>query len=84
LYGSVSLLDRDVGPCPRRSIRVGKGIPAEHLSKLFEPFFTMKKNGMGLGLSAAYGIFKSHKAAMHVESEVNQGTTFIMDFEKVD
>jgi PAS domain S-box-containing protein len=62
----------------------GKGIPAEHLSKLFEPFFTMKKNGMGLGLSAAYGIFKSHKAAMHVESEVNMGTTFIMDFEKVD
>jgi signal transduction histidine kinase len=62
----------------------GKGIPAEHLSKLFEPFFTMKKNGMGLGLSAAYGIFKSHKAAMHVESEVNSGTTFIMNFEKVD
>lgn len=60
----------------------GKGIPAEHLSKLFEPFFTMKKNGMGLGLSAAYGIFKSHKATMHVESVVNNGTTFIMDFDK--
>jgi signal transduction histidine kinase len=62
----------------------GKGIPAEHLSKLFEPFFTMKKNGMGLGLSAAYGIFKSHKAIMHVESAVNNGTTFIMDFEKLN
>ena len=60
----------------------GKGIPPEHLSKLFEPFFTMKKNGMGLGLSAAYGIFKSHKATMHVESLVDNGTTFIMDFEK--
>lgn len=60
----------------------GKGIPAEHLSKLFEPFFTMKKNGMGLGLSAAYGIFKSHNATMHVESVVDNGTTFIMDFEK--
>lgn len=62
----------------------GRGIPPEHLSKLFEPFFTMKKNGMGLGLSAAYGIFKSHKAAMHVESVVDSGTTFIMDFEKHD
>lgn len=62
----------------------GKGIPAEHLSKLFEPFFTMKKNGMGLGLSAAYGIFKSHKATMHVESVVNNGTTFIMDFSKTN
>lgn len=61
----------------------GKGISPEHLSKLFEPFFTMKKNGMGLGLSAAYGIFKSHKATMHVESIVGNGTTFIMDFDKL-
>ena len=60
----------------------GKGIPKEHLSKIFEPFFTMKKNGMGLGLSAAYGIFQSHKASMHVESVLNTGTTFIMDFNK--
>jgi PAS domain S-box-containing protein len=60
----------------------GKGIPSEHLSKLFEPFFTMKKNGMGLGLSAAYGILKSHKATMSVESMVNNGTVFIMDFNK--
>ena len=60
----------------------GKGIPQEHLSKIFEPFFTMKKNGMGLGLSAAYGIFQSHKASMQVESMVNNGTTFIMDFNK--
>ncbi len=60
----------------------GKGIPKENLSKIFEPFFTMKKNGIGLGLSAAYGIFQSHKASMHVESVLNNGTTFIMDFNK--
>lgn len=60
----------------------GKGISQEYLSKIFEPFFTMKKNGMGLGLSAAYGIFQSHQATMQVESEVNHGTTFIMDFNK--
>ncbi len=60
----------------------GKGIAAEHITKIFEPFFTMKKNGLGLGLSAAYGIFQSHKATMQVESMVNNGTTFIMDFNK--
>ena len=61
----------------------GKGIPPDHLSKIFEPFFTMKKNGMGLGLSAAYGIFQSHKATIQVESMLHQGTTFIMDFNKI-
>jgi C4-dicarboxylate-specific signal transduction histidine kinase len=60
----------------------GKGIPPELLSKIFDPFFTMKKNGMGLGLSAAYGIFQSHKASMQVESMLNIGTTFIMEFNK--
>ena len=60
----------------------GKGIPPELLSKIFDPFFTMKKNGLGLGLSAAYGIFQSHKASMQVESMLNIGTTFIMEFNK--
>lgn len=60
----------------------GKGIPPEHLSKIFEPFFTMKRNGMGLGLAAAYGIFQSHKASMTVESMLNSGTTFNIEFNK--
>lgn len=60
----------------------GRGIPPEYLSNIFEPFFTMKKNGMGLGLSAAYGIFQSHKATVQVESLPDNGTTFIMDFNK--
>ena len=59
-----------------------KGIPEDQMSKLFEPFFTMKKNGMGLGLSAAYGIFKSHSAAVSVESTENCGTTFTIEFNK--
>ena len=60
----------------------GKGIPKEYISKLFEPFFTLKKNGMGLGLSAAYSIIQSHKATMQVESNVNMGTKFLIHFEK--
>ena len=58
----------------------GKGIPKEYLSKLFEPFFTLKKNGMGLGLSSAYLIIRSHKGTMEVQSTENSGTTFVMNF----
>ena len=59
----------------------GKGIPKEYISKLFEPFFTLKKNGMGLGLAAAFSIIQSHKGTMQVESNVNAGTKFLMNFE---
>lgn len=60
----------------------GRGIPREHLSKLFDPFFTLKKNGMGLGLTASYSIIQSHKAKMHVESSVDVGTNFLIRFNK--
>jgi signal transduction histidine kinase len=60
----------------------GRGIPREYLSRLFDPFFTLKKNGMGLGLTASYSIIQSHKAKMQVESVENQGTNFIISFNK--
>lgn len=60
----------------------GKGIPEEYLSKLFEPFFTLKKNGIGLGLAASYSIIQSHKAAVQVESKQNAGTNFIISFNR--
>ncbi|MGZ8557387.1 MAG: two-component system sensor histidine kinase NtrB, partial [Chitinophagaceae bacterium] len=56
----------------------GKGVPAEYMNKLFEPFFTMKKNGTGLGLPATYSIIQSHKGDIRVESKVNKGTEFII------
>jgi PAS domain S-box-containing protein len=58
----------------------GIGISEENISKLFEPFFTMKKNGMGLGLAATYSILQSHKANIQVESKINKGTNFIINF----
>jgi PAS domain S-box-containing protein len=58
----------------------GSGIPEEYLSKLFEPFFTLKKNGIGLGLAACYSIIQSHNASVRVESEVNKGTEFVVSF----
>ncbi|HKZ65210.1 MAG TPA: ATP-binding protein, partial [Chitinophagaceae bacterium] len=54
----------------------GKGIPEEYLPKLFEPFFTLKKNGMGLGLATSYSIIQSHKAKINVDSKLNKGTNF--------
>jgi len=60
----------------------GKGIPDEFLPKLFEPFFTSKKNGMGLGLAACYSIIESHKGTIHVETKVDKGSNFIISFSR--
>ena len=62
----------------------GKGIPAEYLSKLFEPLFTLKKNGMGLGLTASFSIIQAHKATINVDSIEGKGTSFYMRFNKPD
>lgn len=58
----------------------GCGIPEEHISRLFEPYFTSKRNGMGLGLAATLNILQSHKAQIDVTSVVNAGTTFTISF----
>jgi PAS domain S-box-containing protein len=60
----------------------GKGIPDEFLPKLFEPFFTSKKNGMGLGLAACYSIIESHKGTIHVETKLDKGSNFIISFKR--
>lgn len=58
----------------------GHGISEENMNKLFEPFFTTKDvgHGTGLGLAISYGIVKSHDGTISVESEVGEGTTFIV------
>jgi signal transduction histidine kinase len=58
----------------------GCGIPEEHISRLFEPYFTSKRNGMGLGLAATLNILQSHKAHIDVTSVVGQGTIFTINF----
>ncbi|MDB5251011.1 MAG: rane protein [Flaviaesturariibacter sp.] len=58
----------------------GCGIPEENISRLFEPYYTSKRNGMGLGLAATLNILQSHKAQIDVTSVVNQGTTFTIAF----
>ncbi|MBL8026731.1 MAG: response regulator, partial [Fibrobacteres bacterium] len=54
----------------------GPGIPQEQLSRIFDPFYTTKVKGHGLGLATSYSIIKRHNGAIDVESEVGMGTTF--------
>lgn len=58
----------------------GCGIPQENLSKLFEPYFTSKRNGIGLGLASTLNILQAHYASIEVKSKINAGTTFIIAF----
>ena len=54
----------------------GHGIAPEHIKQIFDPFFTRKSEGTGMGLSVAHGIIQEHHAAIDVESEIGKGTTF--------
>jgi CheY-like chemotaxis protein len=54
----------------------GTGIPREHLDKIFDPYFTTKRKGSGLGLAATYSIIRKHDGHITVESELGTGTVF--------
>jgi PAS domain S-box-containing protein len=54
----------------------GMGIPDENMSKIFEPLFTTKAKGIGLGLAVAKTLVEAHGGTITVESEVGKGTTF--------
>lgn len=54
----------------------GVGIPAEILPNIFDPYFTTKSEGSGLGLATAYSIMKGHGGRLTVESEVDKGSMF--------
>lgn len=58
----------------------GSGIDEEALSRIFIPFFTTKKSGSGIGLSLSRQIMRKHKGTLTVNSQVDEGTEFIMRF----
>ncbi|RMF79111.1 MAG: response regulator, partial [Planctomycetota bacterium] len=62
----------------------GPGIPADKLRRIFEPFFSEKGPGRGLGLAAMHGIVRAHRGGVRVESEVGRGTAFSLIFPTVD
>ncbi|AXY78378.1 hybrid sensor histidine kinase/response regulator [Paraflavitalea soli] len=66
--------------CEVRITDNGTGITEDNLQRLFEPYFTSKRNGLGLGLAATLNILQAHRAEVDVHSAVGSGTTFIVTF----
>jgi PAS domain S-box-containing protein len=57
----------------------GCGISEKNMSRLFEPFFTSKKNGLGLGLASSLAILQSHEMNVDVKSRPGKGTSFVIN-----
>ncbi|MDZ7721752.1 MAG: [Fe-Fe] hydrogenase large subunit C-terminal domain-containing protein [candidate division KSB1 bacterium] len=76
-----AFLDDDTNKMRITFTDTGVGISKDNQSKVFTPFFTTKQigKGTGLGLAIAYGILKMHKGNIRVKSEVDKGSTFIVD-----
>ncbi|HEY9420016.1 MAG TPA: ATP-binding protein [Thermoanaerobaculia bacterium] len=65
------------GDLPWVEVRVedtGAGIPPDQLRRVFDPFYTTKREGTGLGLSICHGIVEQHGGEIHLESKVGEGT----------
>ena len=61
----------------------GCGIPPEHLDRIFEPFFSTKEGGTGMGLNISSDVIKQHGGEITVKSQVGQGTTFTVCLPRV-
>ena len=62
----------------------GGGMPAGYLAKIFDPYFTTKPKGSGLGLATTYFIIKNHHGHIAAESKLGEGTTFTVYLPAVD
>jgi PAS domain S-box-containing protein len=92
IINAVEVMDTDRGvlkletelqddKCIIKIVDNGPGISQEKINQLFEPFFTEKSNGMGLGLTTAQNIIFSHGGSIDVDSTPGKGTTFILSFD---
>ncbi len=75
---------RDTSEAVGRRVRIsirdyGRGISADVLRRIFDPYFTTKPGGAGLGLATAYAIVLKHEGHIAVESEPGAGTVFTVD-----
>ncbi len=81
--GSLSAAARLEGVTPAIQVRVsdtGVGIPADRLARIFDPFYTTKEKGLGMGMAIAHRIIEDHKGTVDVESALGAGTTFTLCF----
>lgn len=80
-HGTLQLSTENIKDrCVAKIKDTGKGMSKADVEKLFEPYFTTKENGHGLGLTNTQNIILSHNANIAAESELEQGTTFIVTF----
>lgn len=83
--GSLEItINQDLNKHQVRITDNGSGISPENLSRLFEPYFTSKRNGLGLGLAATLNILQSHKAHIEVSSALGKGTSFSILFKPAE
>jgi PAS domain S-box-containing protein len=84
---TISARNHEISPSNNLTFKTGKyikisvidqgpGIPQENLTKIFDPYFSTKKNGSGLGLSIVHSIVKNLEGYIEVESSPEQGTAF--------
>lgn len=78
--GLIRMTSAVTGEVPHQTVELhfqdtGVGIPQKELSKLFEPFYSTKKEGSGLGLAIAYRIVEDHHGTIRVDSQEGKGTT---------
>lgn len=75
--GQITLRAAHDGDCIRVEVEdEGVGIPSEYLERVFDPFFTTRSNGTGLGLSTAYQIVSQHGGHIAARTNPNHGMTF--------
>ncbi|MBN2510698.1 MAG: PAS domain S-box protein [Spirochaetales bacterium] len=77
--GTLCIQTRRRGDCIELTVSdTGIGIPEENLTKIFEPYFTTKEFGSGLGLTLVYKIIKEHRWDIQLKSREGEGTSFII------
>jgi len=80
--GTITIRSRLAGNRHRLEVEIrdtGCGISTEHMAKIFEPFFSTKSKGTGLGLAVSYGIVRNHQGHIRVTSEPGRGSCFVVE-----
>jgi two-component system sensor histidine kinase AtoS len=78
--GTLSVATRQNGETVQLEISdTGRGIPDEQVKKIFEPFYTTKAQGLGLGMPYAKRIIEQHGGAISVNSRLGEGTTISIE-----